>query len=113
MGFLLRYVTVWCLINAHITNISHIAQTQVSLGWAHPVVSHMLFLGGDKQGGSWVRGLVLTLARIVWGTYLEKNCPSSNGHLVDCGGVKMLARMVWGTYAVKVEVQIGNCLIVD
>ena len=24
----------------------------------------------------------------------------------------MLARMVWGTYAVKIEVQIGNCLIV-
>ena len=22
----------------------------------------------------------------------------------------MLARMVWGTYAVKIEVQIGNCL---
>ena len=49
---------------------------------------------------------------MVWGTYLEKNCPSSNGHLLDCGGVKMLARMVWGTYAVKIEVQIGNCLIV-
>ena len=28
-------------------------------------------------------------------------------------GVKMLARMVWGTYAVKIEVQIGNCLIVE
>ena len=50
------------------------------------------------------------LARMVWGTYLEKNCPSSNGHLLDCGGVKMLARMVWGTYAVKIEVQMGICL---
>ena len=36
-------------------------------------------------------GGVSTLARMVWGTYLEKNCPSSNGHLLDCGGVKMLA----------------------
>ena len=40
---------------------------------------------------------------MVWGTYLEKNCPSSNGHLVDCGGVKMLARMVWGTYNKAVQ----------
>ena len=50
---------------------------------------------------------------MVWGTYLEKNCPSSNGHLLDWGGVKMLARMVWGTYALKIEVQMGNCLIVE
>ena len=50
---------------------------------------------------------VSTSARMVWGTYLEKNFPSSNGHLLDCGGVKMLARMVWGTYAVKIEVQMG------
>ena len=28
-------------------------------------------------------------------------------------GVSTLARMVWGTYAVKIEVQIGNCLIVE
>ena len=54
-------------------------------------------------------GGVSTLARMVWGTYLEKNCPSSNGHLLDCGGVKMLARMVWGTYAVKIEVQVSIC----
>ena len=46
----------------------------------------------------------------LWGTYLEKNCPNSNRHLLDCGGVKMLARMVWGTYAVKIEVQMGICL---
>ena len=38
-------------------------------------------------------GGVSTLARMVWGTYLEKN-----GHMLDCWGVKMLARMVWGTY---------------
>ena len=54
-------------------------------------------------------GGVSTLARMVWGTYLEKNCLSSKGHLLDCGGVKMLARMVWGTYAVKIEVQMGIC----
>ena len=41
---------------------------------------------------------------------LGKNCLSSNGHLLDFGGVKMLARMVWGTYAVKIEVQMGICL---
>ena len=33
--------------------------------------------------------------------------------MLDCGGVKMLARMVWGTYAVKIEVQMCNCLIVE
>ena len=25
----------------------------------------------------------------------------------------MLARMFWGTYAVRIEVQMGNCLIVE
>ena len=65
-----------------------------------------LLFGHCPFGG----GEVSTLARMVWGTYLEKNCPSSNGHLLDCGGVKMLARMVWGTYAVKIEVQMGICL---
>ena len=64
-------------------------------------------MGIARKGGG-----VSTLARMVWGTYLEKNCPSSNGHLLDCGGVKMLARMVWGTCAVKIEVQMGICLIV-
>ena len=64
-------------------------------------------MGIARMGGG-----VSTLARMVWGTYLEKNCPSSNGHLLDCGGVKMLARMVWGTCAVKIEVQMGICLIV-
>ena len=46
-------------------------------------------------------------ARMVWGTFLEKNLPRSNGHLLDFGGVLTLARMVWGTYAVKIEVQLG------
>ncbi len=27
---------------------------------------------------------------MVWGTYLEENCPSSNGHLLDFGGSKSL-----------------------
>ena len=63
-----------------------------------------------QRGIARMGGGVSTLARMVWGTYLEKNCPSSNGHLLDCGGVKMLARMVWGTYAVKIEVQMGICL---
>ena len=30
---------------------------------------------------------VLTLARIVWGTYFEKNCPCSKGHLLGLGGL--------------------------
>ena len=38
---------------------------------------------------------------MVWGTFLEKNFPSSNGHLLDFGGVLTLARMVWGTYSEK------------
>ena len=29
---------------------------------------------------------VSTLARMVWGTFLEKNFPRSNGHLLDFGG---------------------------
>ena len=48
---------------------------------------------------------------MVWGTYFEKNCPSSNGHVLDVGG-EMLAMIIWGTYAVKIEVQMGSCLIV-
>ena len=27
------------------------------------------------------------LAQMVWGTYLEKNCPSSNGHILVSGGL--------------------------
>ena len=42
-------------------------------------------------GGIWalpVRGGgVSTLARMVWGTFLEKNLPRSNGHLLGFGGV--------------------------
>ena len=56
---------------------------------------------GIARKGGWV----LTLARMVWGTFLEKNLPRSNGHLLDFGGT--LARMVWGTYSVKIEVQLG------
>ena len=47
------------------------------------------------------------------GHLFREELSSSNGHLLGCGGVKMLARVVWGTYAVKIEVQIGNCLIVE
>ena len=39
--------------------------------------------------------------------YLMKNFPTSNGHLLDFGGVQTLARMVWGTYVVKIGVQLG------
>ena len=50
--------------------------------------------GGVSEGslpqihaaGIWalpVRGGVSTLARMVWGTFLEKNLPRSNGHLLD------------------------------
>ena len=57
-----------------------------------------------KWGG---RGGVITLDSMVWGTYLEKNCPCSKWHLLVFGGVWTLARMVWGTYAVKIEVQMA------
>ena len=50
------------------------------------------------------------LARMVRALFLEKNFPSSNGHLLDFGGVQALAQMVWGTYAVKIEVKMGICL---
>ena len=30
------------------------------------------------------------LAQMVWGTYLEKNCPSSNGHILVFWGSKRL-----------------------
>ena len=45
---------------------------------------------------------------MVWGAYIEENCPSSNGHLLDFGGVKMLARMVWGTFLEKDLATIQN-----
>ena len=32
-------------------------------------------------------GGVSTLARMVWGTYFEKNCPCSKGHLLGLGGL--------------------------
>ena len=32
-------------------------------------------------------GRVSTLARKVWGTYFEKNCPCSKGHLLGLGGL--------------------------
>ena len=47
---------------------------------------------------------------MVWGTYLEKNCPISNGHLLIFGGSKPLPGRFGGTYAVKIEVQLGICL---
>ena len=39
-------------------------------------------LGIARKGGG-----VSTLARMVWGTFLEKNLPRSNGHLLGFGGV--------------------------
>ena len=52
-------------------------------------------------------GGVKMLARMIWGTYLEKFkwaiC------LILPPKIKMLARMVWGTYAVNIEVQMGIC----
>ena len=32
---------------------------------------------------------------MVWGTYLEKNCPSSNGHILVFGGSKRLPEPGW------------------
>ena len=32
-------------------------------------------------------GGVSTLAQMVWGTYFEKNCPCSKGHLLGLGGL--------------------------
>ena len=48
---------------------------------------------GHRPFGGVVGGV-----RIVWGTYLEKNCPSSNRNFLVFWGVLTLARMVWGTY---------------
>ena len=45
----------------------------------HPLLGHC-----PKGGG------VLMLARMVWGTYLEKNSPSSKGHLLVFGGSEPL-----------------------
>ena len=52
---------------------------------------------------------VCVLARMVWGTYLEKNCPSSNGRLLIFWGSKLLPGWFGGTYAVEIEVQIDIC----
>ena len=54
---------------------------------------------GDHQTASdrnlmkicWVvLGKPLRIKTQNWGTYLEENCPSSNGHLLDFGGSKSL-----------------------
>ena len=45
---------------------------------------------------------------MVWGTFLEKNFPSSNGHLLDFWGVLTLAGMVWGTYSEKMVKKNGK-----
>ena len=37
-------------------------------------------------------GGVSTLARMVWGTYFEKNCPCSKGHMLGLGGSEPLPR---------------------
>ena len=52
------------------------------------------------------------LARMVWGTYAVK-IEVQMGNCLIVEGSKMLARMVWSTYTVKIEVQMGNCLIVE
>ena len=44
------------------------------------------YLGIARKGGGGGRG-VSTLARMVWGNFLEKNLPRSNDHLLGFGGV--------------------------
>jgi len=41
-----------------------------------------VYLGIAQMGGG-----VSTLAQMVWGTYFEKNCPCSKGHLLGLGGL--------------------------
>ena len=41
-----------------------------------------VYLGIAQIGGG-----VSTLAQMVWGTYFEKNCPCSRGHLLGLGGL--------------------------
>ena len=50
----------------------------------------LLALGKPSSNSCWGHsgiagkgGGVSTLARMVWGTFLEKNLPRSNGHLLD------------------------------
>ena len=47
---------------------------------------------------------------MVWGTL---SAPNQMGNLLDCGGGQNACQDGWGTYAVKIEVQMGNCLIVE
>ena len=51
--------------------------------WEAPLKKGALYLVIGRMGGA-------TLARMVWGTYLEKNCPSSKGHLLGFGGSELL-----------------------
>ena len=48
------------------------------------------------------------LARMVWGTYLEK---FKWAICLIVGGSKCLSVWFWVTYAVKIEVQMGFCFI--
>ena len=51
-------------------------------------------------------GGVSTLAQMVWGTYFEKNCPFSKGHLLGLGGSEPLPGW-FGALAVKIEAQMA------
>ena len=55
-------------------NSSWLGKPSSNSCWGH--------LGIARKGGG-----VSTLARMVWGTFLEKNLPRSNGHLLGFGGV--------------------------
>jgi len=48
---------------------------------------------------------------VVWGTYLEKNCPSSNGHILVFGGSKRLPRWFGALINRRtIQVKMGMCL---
>ena len=80
-------------------NGAHFVVREAPQKIASPIFGHC----PNGEGG-------LNPPRMVWGTFLEKNFPCSNGHFHDFGGVWTLARMVWGSYAVKIEVKMGICL---
>ena len=64
--------------------------------------------GHCPNGGE---GGVSTLARMVWGTFLEKNFPSSNGHLLDFRGGLNPCQDGLGHNIFRDELPSSNCKI--
>ena len=61
---------------------NQVSEAQRTILREAPVWKRSGLFGHCPNGGG-----VSTLAQMVWGTYFEKNCPCSKGHLLGLGGL--------------------------